>query len=191
MSLNAQFSGDILNQALLNDIDKLFESIRRVESNIPSSKENNSTRQTLDEVIFDARANVKVLFSEISMYFPTELKEKLFHQIDLLHDTDDWEDGDNPVQISSFKTFLRWFYLDQPSQLPNFGMSNGGLLIATWLSNHNKDRLILEFRSDDHIKWFATKHYDDEQDMSSGITSASRLIHHLASYKASDWFIKP
>ena len=144
---------------------------------------------SLYEQLFDARSDVKILLSQLSMHYSAELREKLFRQIDLIHDPEDWEEGDDPIQLQSFKTFLRWFFINKPVQLPNFGLSAGGNFIASWVVNH-KDTLILELLSRDRIKWFVTKYYDEEVDHSSGLTNLSRIAEVLAPYHSEDWFTK-
>ena len=168
---------------------EVMDKVRELKEVTLSSSENYYRNDaTLDERLFDARAAVKIIFSQASMHFNEALREKLFRQFDLLHDIDDWEDEDEPIRAQSFKTFLRWFYLNMPTRLPNFGLSATGQFIATWLTNENKDKLILEFFSKDRIRWFVTKHYDDENDHSSGSTKLSRISDVLAPYHTVDWF---
>ncbi|MCZ6804019.1 MAG: hypothetical protein O7D86_08830 [Proteobacteria bacterium] len=180
-----------VEQYFSRQTEEVMKKIRELEENTLSISEKiYEKRVTLDEQLFDAKANVKILLSQVSMHFSDTLRKKLFHQIDLLHDPDDWEDGDDPIQLQSFKTFLRWFYLYKPPQLPNFGLSNTGHFIASWLTNHNKDSLILEFLSDDRITWFVTEYYDEEADHGSGSTKLSRIADVLAPYHSDNWFIK-
>lgn len=167
---------------------EVMGKINELENKRPPHNRIYPNKITLEEKLFDARADVKILFSEVSMHFSDALRNKLFHQIDLLHDPDDWENGDDPIQSKSFNTFLRWFYLNKPQQLPNFGLSVAGCFIASWLTNHNKDSLILEFLSNDRIKWFVTKYYDKEADHSSGSTNLSRIAEVLAPYYPDNWF---
>ena len=60
--------------------------------------------QSLEEKLFDAKANVKVMFSKVSMHFSDETRTKIFKFIDFLHDEDDWEEGDSPINSESFNT---------------------------------------------------------------------------------------
>jgi hypothetical protein len=180
-----------LKKYFSRETEEVMKKIRELEENsISISQKIHDKRVTLDEKLFDAKANVKILLSQVSMHFSNALREKLFHQIDLLHDPDDWEDGDTPIQLQSFKTFLRWFYLYKPPQLPNFGLSDTGHFIASWLTNHNKDSLILEYCPNDRITWFVTEYYDDEPDYGSGSTNLSRIAYVLSSYHSEKWFDK-
>lgn len=190
-TLLADLSSKLSEQYFSAHTVEVMGKIRELEKNTLSTTEKiYKKRITLDEQLFDARAAVKILLSGVSMHFSKALREKLFRQIDLLHDPDDWEEGDDPIQLQSFNTFLRWFFLNEPQQLPNFGLSAAGHFIASWLTNHNKDRLILEFLSNDRIKWFVTKYYNEDGDHSSGSTKLSRIVAILAPHHIDDWFIK-
>ena len=170
---------------------EVMGKIRELEINTLSASDNTYKKSiTLDEQLFDARAEIKILLSTVSMHFSEALRKKLFRQIDLLHDPDDWDEGDEPIQLQSFNTFLRWFYLNKPSKLPNFGLSAAGHFIASWLANDNKDRLILEFMSNDRITYFVTKYFDEGPDRSSGSTYLSRIADRLASYQLDEWFTR-
>jgi len=188
---STEFSSKPIETYFSSQTVEVMEKIRELEEKTQLTFEEVYEKGiTLDEQLFDARAEVKILLSQVSMHFSEALRKKLFRQIDLLHDPDDWEEGDVPIQLQSFNTFLRWFFLNEPSQLPNFGLSAAGHFIASWLTNHNKDRLILEFLSNDRIKWYVTKHYDGEADLSSGLTKLSRIANVLEPYHSDDWFTK-
>lgn len=171
------------------------EAENHLNSSIYSNPTINECRvepNELDERLFDATAVVKILLSRVSMHFSDALRQKLFRQIDLIHDPDDWEESEMPIEPKSFSTFLRWFYMNDPTQLPNFGLSDTGQFIATWLANQNKDSLILEFLKGDRIKWYVTKYYEDEEaaDLSSGVTNLDRIASALEAFNANDWFNK-
>lgn len=166
----------------------LFKTIGQLESSkSPTSRDDLQGRRSVNELLFDARAAAKVAFSQVSMHFSADFRERLFDQVDRLHEADDWEEGDLPVKTLSFNTFLRWFYLNKPERLPSFGLTSAGHFIATWLCNENKDRLILEFLPRDRIKWFVTKDYDGELDYGAGITVLTRILISLAPYDPSSW----
>jgi len=150
-------------------------------SHAPSSKEN-----TLEERLFDARANVKILTSEVAMYLEPEWRKKLFHQIDLLHDPEEWESEDKPIDQSSYRTFLRAFLEINPKRKPGLGLAYMGNLIAAWTTG--RDRLTIEFLPDDHVRWVLTKYYDDEPERVAGKSKISRLLQSLAPYNPECWF---
>lgn len=182
---------ELAEQLFSSDTNRVFERIRQLEKHVPTSSHDFiDGPSTVEEELFDARAEAKILYSEVSMHFGLELRERLFDQIDRLHDPDDWEDGDTPIQQKSLKTFLRWFYLNEPEKLPSFGLSDTGYFVASWLSNDNKDRLVLEFLSNDRIKWFVTKFFQNEADHSAGVTDLSRISSSLNPYEIQNWLSK-
>ena len=174
-----------------HETSSLFRTIRQLERRkSPTSHSDLQGRGGVDELLFDAKAAAKVAFSQVSMHFSADFRERLFDQVDRLHDADDWEHGDFPVERLSFNTFLRWFYLNQPESLPSFGLSSAGNFIATWLCNENKDRLTLEFLPRDRIKWFVTKDYGGELDHGAGITVLTRILTSLAPYDPGSWLLR-
>ncbi len=142
----------------------------------------------LEEKLFDAKAQVKILFSQVSMHFSKDLRTKLFDQLDLLHEIEGWEEGDDAVKTESFSTFLRWLYLYRPDNFPSLGLSFSGHLIASWLANDNKDILTLEFLHRDTIKWYVTKYFDKEPEQGNGTASLRRIGNTLSPYHTEDWF---
>lgn len=174
-----------------HETSNLFKTIAQLDRRkSPTSLNDFQGRGGVDEMLFDARAAAKVAFSQVSMHFSADFRERLFDQVDRLHDADDWEDGDFPVERLSFNTFLRWFYLNKPERLPSFGLSSAGHFIATWLCNENKDRLTLEFLPSDRIKWFVTKDYGGELDHGAGITVLTRILTSLAPYDPDSWMLR-
>ena len=82
--------------------------IRQLRSPVaPSMRPLQLHERTLEEKLFDATAGVKVMTSQVAMYLDSQWRSKLFKQIDLLHDVDEWEQGDEPLQRESFATFLK------------------------------------------------------------------------------------
>ncbi len=191
-NLKTELSARVVGSYFSDQTTEVMEKILDLEkkNTLSASETVYKKRITVVERLFDARADVKILFSRVSMHFSGALREKLFHQIDILHDLDDWEEGDDPIQLQSFNTFLRWYYLNKPSKLPNFGLSGSGHFIASWLANDNRNRLIFEFLSNDRIKWFVTKCYGDETDHGSGLTKLTRIADMLEPYRADEWFTK-
>jgi len=163
------------SQQIFSDETKvIMNRISELESKSGSAfVKNKIVSDTLDERLFDARANVKILLSKVSMHYSDVFREKLYRQIDLIHDPDDWEDEEVPVMLDSFKTFLRWFYLTNPSTLPNFGLTDSGNFIATWVEN-TRNTLIMEYLASDRVKWYLAIDYEDNKDLTSGTTNIER-----------------
>ena len=170
------------------DTNKTLQEVYKLESDFSSSTVLHTFGKTLEEKLFDARADVKILISQVSMYLDDNVRGKLFDEIDILHDADEWEDGDEPVSLESFKTFLRWYYLNKPNNLPSFGLSVAGNFIASWMDGDTKNSLVLEFLKNDRIKWFVTKYYGDEIDSSVGTSQLVRVHEILLAYDANNIF---
>ena len=63
----------------------------------PSSVAENYETKTLEDRLFDATANVKILTSQVAMHLDPEWRERLFKQLDSLHDPEEWEAEDKPI----------------------------------------------------------------------------------------------
>ena len=143
--------------------------------------------ESIEELLFDARANVKIMASAVSMHINPELRIKLFRQIDMLHDPDEWEPEDTPINQLSFKTFLSGLLQINPERGPGLGLSNTGNVIAAWVTD--KDRLIIEFMPK-KVKWVITRFINDEPEQFTGRTLINRLFESLAPYNPDHWFSK-
>jgi len=162
------------------------EELDRLTPPISPASFNVSSFETLDERLFDATVSVKIALSQVSMHMDRSWRDTLFHQIDSLHDVDEWEEDDKPIDKRSFASFIRWIILINPQRLPGMGLSYIGNVIAAW--THGSDRLTAEFLPDDRVKWVLSRCIDEETERASGITSVSRLHKCLAPYNPETWF---
>lgn len=141
----------------------------------------------LGEQLFEALVNVKILASQVAMHLDRDWRNKLFRQLDSLHDQAEWESGDQPVRQESFATFLKAAIDINPQRRPGLGLSNTGNLVATWTTG--QDRLTIEFMPQDRVRWVLS-HYDDEgqPDRFAGEIDVSRLSESLSFYRPERWF---
>lgn len=170
-------------------IDNLVVSSSSSFSNVStkSYKTKLVSKPTVEEVLFDARANIKVLTSALSMHLDDGFRRSLFEQIDLIHDPDDWDETDSPINSDTFKSFIRWYILNSPGVKPGYGLSSTGNIIAMWFNN--KDKLLIEFFPYDKARWLVSKVVaDDEFERASGTAKISRLLDVLAPYSPNDFF---
>jgi len=169
-------------------IDNLVVSSSSSLSNV--SAESNNTKlllkPTIEEVLFDARADIKVLTSTLSMHLDDAFRKSLFEQVDLIHDPDDWDETDSPINSDAFKSFIRWYILNSPGVKPGYGLSSTGNIISMWFDN--KDKLLIEFFPYDKARWLVSKVVDDEFERASGTTKISRLFDVLAPYTPNEFF---
>jgi len=154
--------------ALLRKIEDLTIGVA------PSELQPASGRNDVSESLFDATARAKILTSKVAMHLDRVWREKLFMQIDSLHDIDQWDEEDRPVTEQSFATFLKAICLVKPLRRPGLGLSRTGNLIASW--SIGRDDLIIEFFPWDRIRWVLSKWNGDQADRLAGSQSVSGLV---------------
>lgn len=143
--------------------------------------------QPLEARVFEALAAAKILTSHVAMHLEQEFRNKLFRQLDSLHDTDEWEDGDEPINRPSFQTFLKAILTIKPERGPGLGLSHTGNVIAAWTTG--RDRLTIEFLPNDRVSWVLARYNDtDEPARFAGQTSVSELVEGLAPHRPEHWF---
>lgn len=140
----------------------------------------------LEERLFDATASVKILTAQVAMHLEREWRDRLFSQLDSLHDPAEWEPDDQPIQQASFATFLKAIVQIKPQRRPGLGLSHGGHLIAAWTTG--RDRLTIEFLPNNRVRWVITRYRDNESEHFAGQTAVSHLTEGLAPYKPERWF---
>jgi hypothetical protein len=144
-------------------------------------------RKDLAERLFDAVASAKVLTASVAMHLNRPRRDKLFRQLDSLHDLAEWEDGDEPLQQSSFGTFLKAMLAVNPHRQPGLGLSHAGHLIGAWTTD--RDRLTIEFLPNDWVKWVLAQYKEDNEPRRfAGQTPVSELTESLAPHRPDHWF---
>jgi len=146
-----------------------------------------SDEKSIREKLFDAKAIAKIKIAEVSMHLDTKWREKIFRQLDLMHDDADWESDDVPIQILSIVTFLRSLGVIDYKKYPSLGMSNSGYLLAAWLYNEN--RLTLEFLPIDKVRWVLSVKSEDSYESAAGETQLPVLMSRLSPYDPGQWFL--
>lgn len=179
------FSNQALYSPGTNTIASRVTALRNPIS--PASIPLSHANKSINEQLFDATSSIKILTSQVAMHLDTKFREKLFSQIDYLHEFDDWDPDDKPIQKASFVTFLRTILYIKPNRYPGLGLSYTGNLIAAWTMG--KDRLTIEFLPNDQVKWVLAKHYDNgEVERSASQSSVLRMLKCLAPYNPEAWF---
>jgi hypothetical protein len=173
-----------VSSTALNEIARQLEELKIPPS--PASLSLTSQPRNLQESLFDATASVKILAAQVAMHMDKNWREKLFRQIDSLHDLEEWDSEDKPIRRASFATFLKAILQVKPQRHPGLGLSYEGYLIAAWTLG--QDRLITEYLPNDRVRWILTRHIDGEIERASGQTIVSRLTECLAAYQPEHWF---
>jgi len=153
------------------------------QSNVQSSV---SATSVLGENVFNALAAAKVWTSNIAMHLDREARDRYFRQIDLLHDDEEWVDGDQPLQLESYKGFVRFMLMVRGKAKPALALSSKGQLIAVW--RLDADRLTIEFSSGNAAEWVVSHRIEERTERAAGSTTLSRLLANLEPYRAKEWF---
>jgi hypothetical protein len=153
----------------------------------PGSLQSPNVVGSLEGQLFDATANVKVLTSQIAMHMSREWRDVLFRQLDSLHDPEEWDPEDAPIQKASFATFLKAIFQLAPKARPGLGLSYRGYLLAAWV--HDSDRLTIEFLPNDRVRWVISKDVENEPERFAGDVHVARLVESLKPYEPQRWLI--
>jgi len=145
-----------------------------------------SSEAAIKDRLFDATAAVKILTSQVAMHLDKKLRDKLFSQLDLIHDLDEWDRNDKPIKKLSFATFLKAILQIKPQRGPGLGLTYEGHLIAAWTTG--QDRLTTEFLPNNRVRWVLTRTLDGEVERANGETTVARLHECLLPYHPGHWF---
>lgn len=141
--------------------------------------------RTLEEELFDATAAAKILTSQVAMHLDTAWRQRLFDQLDSLHDANEWEKGDIPLQRESYSTFLKTIFILRPEMRPGLGLSVRGHLVAAWRSGES--RLTIEFLPHEKVRWVATIASDGEMEYTASEMPLTKLRSRLETYAEQGW----
>jgi hypothetical protein len=182
--------GASLHSALSADTNKIAEWVDGLRKPSPAALTLSTAveGQPHEVRVFEALAAAKILTSNVAVHLANEFRNSLFRQLDSLHDTGEWEDDDEPLNRSSFQTFLKAILAIKPERGPGLGLSRTGNLIAAWTTG--RDRLTIEFLPNDQVRWVLSRYYDDEPVRIAGQMAVSRLFKELAAYEPARWFCR-
>lgn len=151
----------------------------------PARHQVSSVAETAESSVYDALANAKIMTSTVAMHLDKKWRDKLFWQLDCLHDLEEWETGDQPVQTESFRTFLRVMTTLRPTRSPGLSLGHSGHLIAAW--TEGTDRLTLEFLPENSVRVAISYNNDGRIERAAIETSPARLPRVLSPYNPSHW----
>ena len=132
---------------------------------------------SLSERVFYALAEAKKLTSLVAMRLDLASRDRIFRQLDLLHDCDEWFGNDQPLLLASYKSFVRFMIAEGGQSKPSLALNPDGHLLAVWEAEGN--RLTIEFQANDRLQWVISC---AEGDRTAGITSLNLIMSRLASY---------
>lgn len=143
-------------------------------------------QKSRSELLANAVAEAKRWTSEVAMRLSPDTRRLIFRQLDRLHDPDEWFDGDRPMNLASYKSFVRAILSKDISGRPAFALSSAGILSAIWLNA--SARLIIEFFPDDRVRYLVTRPLGDGTERAAGETRTSRITEVLHPFDSGAWF---
>jgi hypothetical protein len=179
-----------LEPAFSSETNELARQVVALRPSTPSPtslKLESLPEKNLAERAFDELAAAKMLTASVAMHLDSARRDKLFRQLDSLHDLAEWDEGDGPLQRPSFGTFLKAMLTVNPQRQPGLGLSQVGHLIGAWTVD--RDRLTIEFLPNDWVKWVLARYEDDDEPRRfAGQTPVSELAEGLAPHRPEHWF---
>ena len=143
-------------------------------------------QKSISECLFDATAQAKIWISRVAMHLSEETLARLNSQLDRLHDEEEWMDGDEPINLPSFQTFIRSLLYHDVDQKPSLALLPDGRLMGLWRDEDSQ--LTVDFMPGDQVRWSIKSQVDEVTERASGITSLTRLQAVLAPYNGGRWF---
>jgi hypothetical protein len=139
--------------------------------------------QSLDEVLFQALANAKIWTSQVAMRLDNESRNRYFKQLDRLHNVNEWFEEDKPVNLESYKGFIRFMLIVQGNSKPAMALSSKGQLVAVWETGGRK--LVVEFIDSNRLQWLVNCGADDR---TAGKADLENIVERLKPYSPRLWF---
>lgn len=146
---------------------------------------NRNLKSSPEQKVFFALASAKIWFSKIAMHFPISERDRIFKQLDVLHNFEDWDDLDHPISVESFKTFVRAIIIYKINAKPSISLMPDGNLLARWLDTN--DKMVIEFLPENHVRWMIEDKNFPEDETASGKAALNRLKQVIAPYHSSRW----
>jgi hypothetical protein len=177
------------NSALSTTLSHLLTEMHKSspQSITPKSSQVFKPLEETKEIrLFNAVAALKLAVAEVSMHLDTAWRTRLFTQIDMLHEPDDWDESYQLTDLDSFKTFLRLILQQGPLQRLGLGIDDNGHILASW--RNRQDMLSLIFLGKDRVRWAVVRHQGDEIESAGGRTSVERLPTVLQAYNPEFWY---
>jgi len=143
-------------------------------------------QRSLSEQLFVALAEAKIWTSRLAMHLDRGARDRLFRQLDVLHEEDEWACEDEPVNLASYKSLVRAILYHEVNSRPALSLMPNGNLLALW--RDGSDKLTIEFLPDNRTRWFVQSNSDNGPERATGTTALERLRTVLQPYGAERWF---
>jgi hypothetical protein len=141
----------------------------------------------LSERLFDTLAAFKTKTATIAAaHFTRDERDRIFKHLDSLLNIENWDSADAVTTEESFTTLLRTV-LFLGGRRPGLGVTGTGNFIATW--TEGDDRLTIECKPKDHLRWVLVQNLDGHRETAAGDTTVRRLPEVLRPYDSPKrWF---
>jgi len=140
----------------------------------------------IEEKLFVALADAKIWTSRLAMHLPRETRDRLFRQIDILHELDEWDENDQPVNLSSYQSLVRTIIYHRINGRPALSLMPNGNVLALWCDGEQK--LTIEFLPENRSRWLIQSATESGPERAAGTSPLVRLRDVLAPYRADRWF---
>lgn len=130
-------------------------------------------KPTTAERLFDATAGAKIWAASVAMRLDRSTRDRLFRQLDEIHDEDEWYEGDSPIALESFKSFVRAIIAGVISGKPGLSLTPQGNIIAIWSGEDS--RLSIEFQPHNLARFLWRQNVDGDVERLAGTTAITRL----------------
>jgi hypothetical protein len=136
--------------------------------------------------LFNTIATLKIAVANVSMHLDAEWRARLFSQIDMLLDPEDWDESYKLADAESFTTFLRMVLLFGALPRLGLGIDEDGHILAGW--RNEIGLLSLTFLRGDRVRWSIVRREKGETESAAGETTLDRLLMVLKPYDPERWY---
>lgn len=126
--------------------------------------------------------------ASVGQYIDNVWRISIIARIRELLDPEDWDNDAILPSIDSFKTFLRMAVYVNPSRRPGLAIAPNGNFVAIWANG--SDRMFVETRPKDRMRWVLSKQSKAEPDIASGEAGIHRILDVTQPYGPDDFFQK-
>lgn len=138
------------------------------------------------ERLFEATAVAKQWTWQVAMHIDPIARKRFFRQLDSLHDEAEWSDGDRPLELDSYKAFIRAYVGRSIGGKPALALTHTGHLIAVWQSGDSK--LTVEFLPNGRARCLVSQLVDGEYERFAADIPVRSLSKVLQPFGNIDWF---
>jgi hypothetical protein len=121
---------DVQSELAIRELGGPVVALRNVvthhQARVPSST-------NLQEHLFDARVNLKVVTSQYAMHLSESARSRLFSELDYLLAEDGWDPDDTLPTVESFRVFLKWVIFSGDCTWSSLGIADDGNILAAWV----------------------------------------------------------